>query len=88
LAIKPSFEEDVVSLLDKGHLGALSAVSRFKVAVDPVRATEQNYENRRAEATAPSEAGVEPEDLAASSGNLIGSGSIGLRPRPSIWMFS
>ena len=28
LAIKPSFEEDVISLLDKGQLGSLSPTSR------------------------------------------------------------
>ncbi len=38
LAITPGYEEEVVSLLDKGELGQLAASSRFRPIIDRVRA--------------------------------------------------
>jgi hypothetical protein len=40
--------------------------------VDVVRAAEKRFEDRRAAATAPWEAGAEPADPPASSGDLTG----------------
>jgi hypothetical protein len=43
LAIQPGFEEQVVSLLDQGQLGALSDQNRFSKALDYVKAANADY---------------------------------------------
>jgi hypothetical protein len=72
LAIKPRFEEDVISLLDKGQLGSLSPASRSKSTVDAVRATEKRLEDQRVAATAPLAVASTRDDSPASSGDLSG----------------
>jgi hypothetical protein len=71
LAMKPGFEEDVISLPDKGHLGSLSPASRFKTAVDAVRTSEKKFEALRAAATAPLD-GAEREESPPANGDLTG----------------
>src|SRR5262249_54798234 len=55
LAIKPDYEEKLVSLLDKGQIGNLTPASRFRSTIDAVQAAEKEFAEKRAAATAPSE---------------------------------
>jgi hypothetical protein len=43
LAIRPGYEEEVVSLLDRGHLGKLAPGSRFLPVIQAVREAERRY---------------------------------------------
>jgi len=65
LAILPGFEDQVVSLLDQGQLGALSDRSRFREAIDFVLSTNAAY-TKTAAGGGPAEDPKEP-------GILIGS---------------
>ena len=63
IAIQPGFEEQVVSLLDKGRLGALAPKSRFASVIADVQQANKDYA-----------ATIQPKgDPAALGGALIGS---------------
>lgn len=63
IAIQPGFEEQVVSLLDKGRLGALAPKSRFSSVIADVQQANEDYA-----------AAILPDgDHAALGGVLIGS---------------
>jgi hypothetical protein len=72
MAITPGFEEQLISLLDKGQIGALTPASRFSKAVAAVTATEKEFATARAKSTAPPAGGAVAPDPAASYGTLIG----------------
>jgi hypothetical protein len=71
LAIKPEYEEKLVSLLDKGELGNLAPASRFWTTIETVQAAEKEFAEKRAAATAPGEDGLPPENE-VEPGELIG----------------
>jgi hypothetical protein len=71
LAIKPGFEERLVSLLDKGQLGDLAPASRFRDAIEAVQLAEQRFAANRAAATEPDEDGEPPQEE-VPPGDLIG----------------
>jgi hypothetical protein len=63
IAIKPGYEQDVVSLLDQGQLGALTPQSRFASVITDVQAANKDFAAR-----------IHPDgDPAALGGALIGS---------------
>jgi len=71
LAIKPGYEEKLVSLLDKGQLGDLAPASRFRETIEAVQAMEIEFAENRAAASEPGEDG-DPPDREVSTGQLIG----------------
>lgn len=71
LAIKPGYEEKLVSLLDKGQLGDLAPASRFRETIEAVQAMETEFAENRAAASEPGEDG-DPPDREVSAGQLIG----------------
>ena len=64
LAIQPGFENEVVSLLDKGKLGAVQVPSRFRKAIDDVVAANAEYKQSASE--------VEADEDLEEPGVLIG----------------
>lgn len=52
LAIKPGFENEVVSLLDQGQLGAVQVPSRFRKAIDDVVSANADYKESASEVEA------------------------------------
>lgn len=72
LAIKPGFEEEVISLLDQGVVGRLAPASRFSKVVDQVVAAEKAFAESQAASTAPSESGELEEEPLASHGTVLG----------------
>ncbi len=70
LAIRPGYEEEVVSLLDKGELGKLAPGSRFLPVIAAVRAAEAGFVTALDADLKPTAAGV-PAPV-ATVGTLIG----------------
>jgi hypothetical protein len=71
LAIKPGYEEKLVSLLDKGQLGNLAPASRFRDTIELVQAVEKEFVENRSAASEPGEDGEPPEEV-VEPGQLIG----------------
>jgi hypothetical protein len=72
LAIKPGFEEEVISLLDQGVVGRLTPASRFSKVVGQVVAAEKAFAKARAESTAPAKTDQLERESGASYGALLG----------------
>lgn len=71
MAIKPGYEEKLVSLLDKGQLGDLAPASRFRETIELVQSAEKEFASQRASLTEPGDDG-EPANEGVEPGQLIG----------------
>src|SRR5262249_34059114 len=70
LAVRPGYEDELVSLLDKGELGRLDVGHRFKKILDQVKAKNSEYA-AQANVPAPVVPG-QPQATPPNTGALIG----------------